>query len=46
VATESVAQATNDVSGLWWWVMLVLLMAALAETVLASRYLGTQREEL
>jgi hypothetical protein len=45
-ATESAVQATNQVSGLWWWVMLVLLMAALAETVLASRYLGTQREEL
>jgi hypothetical protein len=45
-AQESAARTTNDVSGLWWWVMLVLLMAALAETVLASRYLGTQREEL
>jgi Aerotolerance regulator N-terminal len=45
-AQESARQTTNDVSGLWWWVMLVLLMAALAETVLASRYLGTQREEL
>jgi hypothetical protein len=45
-ARESATQTTNDVSGLWWWVMLVLLMAALAETVLASRYLGTQREEL
>jgi hypothetical protein len=42
----TVAEATKDVSGLWWWVMLVLLMAALAESVLASRYLGTQREEL
>jgi hypothetical protein len=45
-AEESQAAATNNVSGLWWWVMLLLLMAALAETVLASRYLGTQREEL
>jgi Aerotolerance regulator N-terminal/von Willebrand factor type A domain len=44
-ASESGSQAANQVSGLWWWVMLVLLMAALAETVLASRYLGTQREE-
>jgi hypothetical protein len=40
------AEATKGVSGLWWWVMLVLLMAALAESVVASRYLGTQREEL
>ncbi|MDP9052420.1 MAG: BatA and WFA domain-containing protein [Acidobacteriota bacterium] len=44
--TESATQAKNQVSGLWWWVMLLLLMAALAETVLASRYLGTQREEV
>ena len=44
--TESAAEASNKVSSLWWWVMLVLLMAALAESALASRYLGTQREEL
>jgi hypothetical protein len=44
--TESAAEASNTVSSLWWWVMLVLLMAALAESALASRYLGTQREEL
>ena len=30
---------------LWWWVMLLILMAAVAESVVASRYLGTQREE-
>ena len=30
---------------LWWYVMLLLLLAAFAESVLASRYLGTQREE-
>ena len=30
---------------LWWYVMLLLLLAAVAESVLASRYLGTQREE-
>ena len=30
---------------LWWYVMLFGLAAALAESVLASRYLGTQREE-
>jgi hypothetical protein len=45
-ATESSTQAENNVSGLWWWVMLLLLAAALAESTLASRYLGTQREEL
>ncbi len=30
---------------LWWYVMLFALAVALAETVLASRYMGTQREE-
>src|SRR5580658_2240007 len=30
---------------LWWYVMLLVLFAAVAESVLASRYLGTQREE-
>ena len=43
---EAATDATNSVSSLWWWVMLLLLMAALAESALASRYLGTQREEL
>src|SRR5580698_5554181 len=28
---------------IWWWVMLLVLCAAVAESVLASRYLGTQR---
>jgi hypothetical protein len=45
-AQEAASDATNSVSSLWWWVMLLLLMAALAESALASRYLGTQREEL
>jgi hypothetical protein len=44
-AVES-ADASNKVSSLWWWVMLVLFVAALAESALASGYLGTQREEL
>jgi len=30
---------------LWWHVMLLALVVALAETALASGYLGTQREE-
>jgi hypothetical protein len=29
----------------WWYVMLFVFAAALAESALASRYLGTQREE-
>jgi Aerotolerance regulator N-terminal/von Willebrand factor type A domain len=32
--------------GLWWYVMLQALLVALAEMVLASDYLGAQREEL
>jgi hypothetical protein len=44
-ATETAADATNNASTLWWWVMLLLLMAVLAESGLASRYLGTQREQ-
>ncbi len=44
-ATESASeQADNSVSGLWWWVMLILAITALAESALASGYLGTQRE--
>ncbi len=31
---------------LWWYVMLLALLVALAEMVLASGYMGTQREEL
>ncbi len=30
---------------LWWYVMLLVLASAISESVLASRYLGTQREE-
>ena len=30
---------------IWWYVMLLVLAAALTESALASRYLGTQREE-
>jgi len=30
---------------LWWYAMLLVLAAAVAESALASRYLGTQREE-
>jgi hypothetical protein len=31
---------------LWWYVMLLALIVALAETIFASRYMGTQREEI
>ena len=29
----------------WWYIMLLVFASAIAESVLASRYLGTQREE-
>jgi len=29
----------------WWYVMLLVFGFAIAESVVASRYLGTQREE-
>jgi len=29
----------------WWWVMLFVLASAIVESVIASRYLGVQREE-
>jgi hypothetical protein len=43
-ASGTVAPHTTPES-IWWWVMLLVLCAAVAESVLASRYLGTQREE-
>jgi hypothetical protein len=42
-ATTSV-EAKQPVS-LWWYVMLLALLAAMAEMALASRYMGTLREE-
>lgn len=38
-------KANINLYGLWWWVMLLVLVAALAESLVASRYLGAQREE-
>ena len=38
-------QEKNTVRGIWWYVMLLVLVAAVAESIVASRYLGTQREE-
>lgn len=40
------AQDERSVSSLWWWVMLLLAITAVAETAVASAYLGTQREAL
>ena len=43
--TAGATEATKTAFGLWWWVMLLILAAALAQSVVASQYLGTQREE-
>jgi hypothetical protein len=39
------SEATNNISTLWWWVMLFLAIAAVAQSIVASDYLGTQREQ-
>jgi Aerotolerance regulator N-terminal/von Willebrand factor type A domain len=39
------AQEKNSARSIWWYVMLLVLVAAVAESIIASRYLGTQREE-
>ncbi|HZP06294.1 MAG TPA: BatA and WFA domain-containing protein [Terracidiphilus sp.] len=44
-AATAPAEANFQRARLWWWVMLFALAAAVAETALASGYLGTQREE-
>jgi len=44
-AASAPSTSERNVSSLWWWFMLVLLMIAVAESVVASGYLGTQREE-
>jgi len=44
-AAPSPAPSSKTPQTLWWYVMLFVLAAAVAESILASRYLGTQREE-
>jgi hypothetical protein len=39
------AKQSETPESYWWYVMLLVLAAAIAESALASRYLGTQREE-
>ena len=39
------AESNSYQSSLWWWVMLCLLIVALAESVLSSNYLGTLRDQ-
>jgi hypothetical protein len=45
-ASAATAEEKKGAYSLWWWIMLVILIAAVAESVVASRYLGTQREEV
>jgi hypothetical protein len=49
-ATARVASAQVEVKyrsvSLWWWVMLLALALVVAESALASGYMGTQREEI
>jgi hypothetical protein len=42
---QAASGASNKVPvSLWWYVMLLALATALAETAVASEYMGTQRE--
>jgi hypothetical protein len=41
----SAATPRTTPQAFWWYVMLLVLFSAVAESVLASRYLGTLREE-
>lgn len=45
-AAETQTQVTTRPYSLWWYVVLALLAVALAESLIASQYLGTRREEL
>jgi hypothetical protein len=46
-AVPGSASATPGKSSesLWWYVMLLVLASAVTESIVASRYLGTQRED-
>jgi hypothetical protein len=44
-ATSGPAAPQKTPQSFWWYVMLLVFAAAVAESALASRYLGTQREE-
>jgi hypothetical protein len=45
-APNPLSESKDRSVSLWWYVMLLALAAALAESVLASRHMGTQREEV
>jgi hypothetical protein len=44
-APQGPAAPHKTPQSLWWYVMLLVLASGVAESVLASRYLGTQRED-
>ena len=44
-AAPGAPSRTRTAQTLWWYVMLLALASAIAESALASRYLGTQRED-
>ncbi|MEI9972160.1 MAG: BatA and WFA domain-containing protein [Ignavibacteriota bacterium] len=44
-SASGVAVLRTTPESLWWYVMLLVFAAAIAESVLASKYLATQREE-
>ncbi|HEY3826029.1 MAG TPA: BatA and WFA domain-containing protein [Bryobacteraceae bacterium] len=44
-AVTGQAASRKTPQSIWWYIMMLVLASAVAESVLASRYLGTQREE-
>jgi hypothetical protein len=44
-AAGSAAEEQTQPYRLWWYIMLLVLAAAIAESLLADRYLGTQQQE-
>jgi hypothetical protein len=44
-AAPGFVQEKYTAHSIWWYVMLLVLAVAVAESIVASRYLGTQREE-
>jgi aerotolerance regulator-like protein/VWA domain-containing protein len=45
-AAAAPVEATYRAASLWWYVMLLALLVALAEMIFASGYMGTPREEV
>ena len=44
-AADGAAQEQSKPYGVWWYIMILVLVAALAESLLANQYLGIQQEE-